>query len=149
MAKKRDIVLSIRPVYATKILEGTKTVELRRRFPIDMGVGTIALIYTSSPVQAITGYARITEVLKMPISKIWRSYRAAACISREDFDQYFAGLREGFAILLDKPRRVHQRVAVDELLEDFGLVPPQSFRYVGEEYQALLHDERLQIPVRY
>jgi hypothetical protein len=30
---QRDILVSIRPFFATKILEGQKSVELRRRFP--------------------------------------------------------------------------------------------------------------------
>ena len=30
---RRDVLVSIRPFYASKILNGHKTVELRRRFP--------------------------------------------------------------------------------------------------------------------
>ena len=40
----RDVLLSIRPVHAEKILTGDKTVELRRRFASAVTPGTLALI---------------------------------------------------------------------------------------------------------
>ena len=42
---KRDVVLSIRPHYSEKILEGRKTVELRRRFPVSVPTNTVVYIY--------------------------------------------------------------------------------------------------------
>ena len=33
MFERRDVVLSIKPEYSSKIVKGKKTVELRRRFP--------------------------------------------------------------------------------------------------------------------
>jgi predicted transcriptional regulator len=54
--------MNIRPPHASKILDGQKTVELRRKFPELTTKGTIALIYSSSPVRVIVGYARIKRV---------------------------------------------------------------------------------------
>jgi predicted transcriptional regulator len=67
---QRDILVSIRPVFATKILEGQKSVELRRRFPIQAGAGCRLLIYSSRPVSAVVGFARIKTVLKLPVARI-------------------------------------------------------------------------------
>jgi predicted transcriptional regulator len=53
---KRDVLVSIRPFYASKILTGHKTVELRRKFPEVGAVGATALIYSSSPVSAVVGW---------------------------------------------------------------------------------------------
>src|SRR5258708_7579220 len=92
----RDLLVSIRPCYASKILDGQKTVELRRRFPEHNAVGATAFIYSSSPVCAVVGFARIRHVLKLPVSEIWRDYGAAACISKDDFKAYFVGLRHGY-----------------------------------------------------
>src|SRR5438132_6873311 len=94
----RRVLVSIRPLYASKILDGEKTVELRRRFPEINSTGATAIIYSSSPVRAIVGYARIKCALKLPVSTIWSEHGVAACISRADFDTYFTGLGFGFAI---------------------------------------------------
>ena len=63
---KRDVLMSIRPQYASKILDGRKTVELRRKFPEVGAIGATVLIYSSSPVKAIVGTARIKKVAKLP-----------------------------------------------------------------------------------
>jgi predicted transcriptional regulator len=143
---KRNVLVSIRPIYATKILNGLKTVELRRRFPRATTCGAMAMIYSSSPVQAIVGFARIKEVLHLPVSGIWRDYGAAACIARDQFDEYFSGRNHGFAILLDDVRALRRQVKVVDMKKNFGIVPPQSFRYLDERHYSLLKDERVQIP---
>jgi hypothetical protein len=58
---RRDVLVSIRPNFASKILDGDKTVELRRKFPEVGAMGMTALIYSSSPVSAIVGYARFDD----------------------------------------------------------------------------------------
>ena len=146
---RRNVLVSIRPAYASKILEGLKTVELRRKFPKETTIGATAVIYSSSPVCAIVGYARIKDVHKLRVSEIWKQYAGAACIARKDFDAYFSGLEYGFAIFLDRIKSLVQHLKADELENEFGLFPPQSFRYLTEEPGSLLHDERLQTSHRY
>ena len=146
---KRDVLVSIRPYYAEKIIGGQKTVELRRRFPEEAATGGLALIYSSSPVRAIIGYARIKDVRRLPVEQIWQEHGADACISRDDFDRYFDGLGYGFAILLAEVRKLTKQVGASDLQERFGFVAAQSFRYVGEEYHSLLKDERVQTSRRH
>lgn len=141
---RRDFLVSIRPLYAEKIINGAKTVELRRRFVNEIDPGAVVLIYSSSPIQAIVGYAAISGVQRLPIEKMWRKHAEAACIRRRDFDSYFAGLEVGYAILLGTVRRFRQAFAAAELRKRFGFVPPQSFRYLPEAYYALLKHEQLQ-----
>ena len=145
----RDILMSIRPLYASKILCGQKTVELRRRFPELTTKGSIALIYSSSPVRAVVGYVRIKRVIKLPVSKIWKEHGPAACISKDDFDSYFAGLTYGFAILFESVHPLKNRLIAKDLEQQFGIVPPQSYRYVTDRCIALLTNGWLQTPGRY
>jgi predicted transcriptional regulator len=145
----RDVLVSIRPFYASKILDGRKTVELRRRFPEVGTVGALALIYSSSPVRAIVGYARIKMVLKLPLSQLWKEHGTAACISKKEFDAYFVGLRFGFAIVLEGVGTLKRELKAAELEMQLGIVPPQSYRYVTDDCIALLDDDRFQIPYRY
>jgi len=145
---KRDVLVSIKPVYVEKILDGQKTVELRRKFP-DTSVGATILIYSTSPVQAVVGYARIKAVLKMPVDEIWSDFGDSACIRKTDFDDYFDGLDAGYAIQLEGVTALERQMPASELRDAFGFVPPQSFRYLDGDYNSLLRDERLQTPYRH
>jgi predicted transcriptional regulator len=146
---KRDILFSIRPFYADKILEGQKTVELRRKFPEFGTTGSTALIYATSPVSAVVGTAIIRSVIKLSLSKLWKAHGPSACIAKVDFDGYFAGQDYGFAIMLDSAKQLKSQLTASDLEIEFGIVPPQSYRYLDEERVALLNDGRLQTVDRY
>jgi len=147
--KPRSVLFSIKPAYANKILEGLKTVELRRRFPEVGMAGSTAVIYCTSPVRAIIGSAEIKEVRKLPLSRLWRSHGRAACIARDDFNEYFSGQAHGFAIILTGAKTLRSRLTASDLATRYGIVPPQSYRYLAEDLVALLHDGRLQAPGRH
>jgi len=141
---RRDVLVSIRPIYADQIIGGSKTVEFRRRFPKNLSPGTTLLIYSSSPTRAIIGCADIEKVHQLSVQALWRRYGAAGCIDRGAFFEYFEGLKMGSAILLQNVRRFRSRVPAAVLKSQFGLMAPQSFMYLREEHQSLLHDNSLQ-----
>jgi predicted transcriptional regulator len=143
---RRDIVVSIRPRYASKIIDGSKTVELRRRFPETLDWNTVIVIYASSPIRAIVGVAWVKEIKRLPVKQLWKQFGQAACIAKDDFDTYFSGIAYGYAIVLDHVRRLREQMHATELAKRFGFVPPQSFCYLGKEYDFLLRNEQLQIP---
>jgi predicted transcriptional regulator len=138
---RRDVVLSIRPLYSQKIFEGTKTVELRRRFPISAPRGTIAYIYSSSPVRAMIGSTEIEAVSKLPVGEIWKRFGKMAQISKTDFDDYFAGLTEGFALKISNARPFTRPLDLTELRDRFGFEPPQSFLYANSILRTALQNE--------
>src|SRR5215467_5290123 len=117
---KRDVVLSVRPIYSRQLIEGKKTIELRRRFPISAPRGTIAYIYSTSPVQAMIGSAQISDVLKLPITEIWKKFGKLAQIDKPDFNAYFSGLDEGFALKIRNPRAFTRPIDLAELRTRFG-----------------------------
>jgi predicted transcriptional regulator len=138
---RHDFVLSVNPDYANKIVDGKKTAELRRRFPLTTMTGAIAYIYATSPVQAIIGFAIIKMVQQLPVRDIWQGFSDAACIAKDDFETYFAGIDKGHVVVLDRARRFRDSVSVDQLKARFGFVPPQSFCYADESYRTLLKNE--------
>ena len=143
---RRDVVFSIKPHYAERILNGRKTIELRRRFPIDVPRGTTALIYTSSPTRALTGIAEIQSVVKLSPDAIWRTFAKDACVTREAFDLYFAGLEQGFAIRLARARPLRRHVDLSELRDRFCFEPPQSFLYAKPQLRQALSYEFSELP---
>ena len=138
----RDVVFSIRPAHAQKILDGTKTVELRRRFAAAVQPGTLALIYTTSPTSALTGFANIRAVEYLALSDLWKAHKTAACLGRSDFETYFSGLDRGYAIVLDSAKPLDRPVGLPELRKRFGFEPPQSYQYASPYMRGLVEHER-------
>ena len=142
----RDVVFSIKPEYSSKILNGEKTIELRRRFPMSVPAGTTALIYETSPTRALSGIAEIGKVHRRSPQEIWNSFSDRACIARKDFDAYFDGSDCAFAIELRRGRRLPRPLELRELRDRFSFEPPQSFLYATPKMREALLHERAQIP---
>ena len=143
---QRDVVLSIKPHYSEKILEGSKTVELRRRFPLSAPSGAIAYIYSTSPVKAMVGTAAIRDVLKLPVEQIWAEFESTASIERDQFNKYFEGVDHGFALLFEDVKTFSRPLPLSELREKFGFEPPQSFLYAKRDLRKALQDEPAVVP---
>jgi predicted transcriptional regulator/transcriptional regulator with XRE-family HTH domain len=142
----RDVLFSIRPTHAEKILTGNKTVELRRRFANTVTPGTLALIYSTSPTSALTGSAKIKAVQCTDLPTLWKTHRKAACLDKSDFEAYFTGLERGYAIILESARPLERPVGLTELRKRFGFEPPQSYQYASPRIRGLVENERPQAP---
>ncbi|HEY5305207.1 MAG TPA: helix-turn-helix domain-containing protein [Pseudolabrys sp.] len=138
---KRDVVLSIHPVHSDRIFDGSKTIELRRRFPVSAAHGTLAYIYSTSPVRAMVGRAQIDDVIKLPLKSLWKTYGKMAQISRNDFDDYFSGVSDGFALKIAKAKPFRRPLDLEELRKRFGFEPPQSFLYATPSLRTALQNE--------
>ncbi|SDQ79455.1 helix-turn-helix domain-containing protein [Brevundimonas sp. 374] len=137
----RDVVFSIKPEYSRKIIGGSKTIELRRRFPKTVSEGTRALIYETSPTRALIGMAEISGVSRMSPDELWAAYSEEACIARTDFDNYFSGVEVGVAIRLCRARPLRRTIELPELRSRFSFEPPQSFLYASAQMRDAMVDE--------
>lgn len=135
---RHDFVLSIKPQYAVKIVEGLKKVELRRRFPYGTVTGARLYIYATVPVQAVIGYATIRVVERMPVEQIWHTYHDVAYISREDFEGYYHGVTCGYVLVLENAIRLKQPVTLAVLKSELKFTPPQSFTYADDDFRHLI-----------
>lgn len=138
---RKDVIFSIKPVYSDRILEGSKQVELRRRFPKRVPRGTHAIIYSTTPVRAMVGMAEIYGVDSGSPSGIWKEYSSVAGIPRVDYDSYFAGTDTAFAVKLKDPVRFRDPIPLAELRARFKFEPPQSFVYAPSGFRKVLCDE--------
>lgn len=131
------VLVSLHPGFAQAISEGSKTVELRRRFP-DIPPGTWLVVYVTQPVGAVVGMVRIEAVVRAPIERLWCQVRCHAGISEATFFDYFSGCSEGTGVFLGERRAVGPFLAaeMDEIIPGFR--PPQSFRYVERSGLAAL-----------
>ena len=138
----RALFLSLKPPYADLILDGDKTVELRRIRP-RAAAGTLAIVYASSPVQAVLGTCVLDQIRCGTPDAIWKLHGPHTGIRRTDFRRYFDGADVAVAITVSDPRRLDEPVPLHDLRAVFsGFAPPQSFRYVTPGMAKALAQER-------
>ena len=133
---RNAIVLSIRPRYVERIVDGLKTVELRRRFPL-LAEHSAVLLYSTSPVQSIVGHAVLAEVVRLSPRALWRRFARAAAVTRDEFDVYFRGVEVGCALRLTHFRKFPRPIPLPDLERRFAFCPPQSFCYWREPLTTL------------
>jgi len=132
------LFLSVKPIFASRILDGTKTIELRRVRP-NVVSGDVVLIYSTSPEMALLGSAQVAQILSGTPQDIWPQVLDHASVSQAQFDDYFSGATTAIGIRLRAVRRLARPIHLQELRERWPwLKPPQSFRYVD----ALLDADR-------
>ncbi|WP_319519671.1 ASCH domain-containing protein [uncultured Martelella sp.] len=138
MDERRDAIISIRPPYAEAILDGAKTIELRRRIP-SLSVGTTLWIYATKPVGAVIGLARVQRIVRGDPEQIWLDFGHAAAIDRVSYEAYFSGADEAIGIILADVERSEEFVEIEKLRTiREGFHPPQVLMWIsGTEAQNL------------
>lgn len=142
----RPFVLSIRPTYIERILDGRKTVELRRRFPTSATPQSPMILYSTSPVQSIVAIASLEAVIEYSIKWLWRTFGEAAAVTRREFNEYFDGRDRGCALRLSRVCAFDQPIHLRDLVRQFDFSPPQSFCYWKTPIVQLAAHGRVEIP---
>jgi predicted transcriptional regulator len=132
-----DAIISIHPDYADAILEGTKTIELRRRIP-ELASGSRLWIYATRPTGAVVGVATIADVNRAHPRTIWQRHKNKTGLDHASFAEYFCGAQEAVAIFLKAAERVGP-ITVDQLrqIRDRFHPPQVLVRLTASEGRAL------------
>jgi len=135
-----NVLLSIKPEFADKILDGEKQYEFRRSAFQDASEVDTVFLYSSSPVQRVVGAITIGDVVEDEPRDLWKRFGdSSGMSSRERFLQYFDGAMTGYAIEIGKSYRLSNSINPRTFVSDF--VPPVSFYYLGDELQSVLESE--------
>jgi predicted transcriptional regulator len=125
MVPKYDAIISIHPHYASAILDGAKTVELRRKIP-SLETGTRLWIYATRPTCAVVGFAVLGSVVKAHPESIWDRFQSNAAIGHNEFQEYFNGASQAVALCLLDAQRSFTSVSLLQLRSlRSGFHPPQ------------------------
>lgn len=134
MGKIFSVLMSIKPEFAFKILEGDKKCEFRRipprRAPLRV------FIYVSSPYQRIIGFGEVCSVIEEEVEVLWEKYGSWGGIEKRAFLDYFKGSQRGSALVFSEVRKYPVFIKPRGILPNF--TPPQNFYYLGEEEVRLL-----------
>lgn len=123
-----DVIMSIKPQYVDKILNGTKKFEFRKSIPKRIYEIDKAFIYSSFPIQRVVGYFTVKKVHKMNPLDLWLHTWKQAGIGINDFQQYFQNKEFGYAIEVDEVI-IYQKPLLFKEIDPIGKVP-QSFKYI-------------------
>lgn len=122
------ILLSIKPEYVQRIMDGTKKFEYRRRIFKRKNINTV-VIYATKPVGKVIGEFKIKKVISDSPQTVWHKTHKYAGLNEEDFYKYFNGINEAFAIQISEFTKYNTHLDLSEL-EDGNIRAPQSFIYL-------------------
>jgi predicted transcriptional regulator len=125
----RAVLLSVKPRYSELIVAGSKRVEFRRVWAAEP-VRWVA-VYSSSPAQVIVGIVEVESVVVATPTALWQlNGTLGGGLTRDELRSYFAGRRQGFALLLGRRFVPPQPIVPAKVVPTFRA--PQSFRYLTE-----------------
>jgi predicted transcriptional regulator len=137
------VLLSVRPRFAAALLDGSKTVELRRR-RARLAPGTMCLLYESSPTCALVGAFRVARTDTATPDQLWARHAAAMGLTRDEYDSYLEGADQPCAIVVDAAVSFPQPVRLTELRRrQRHFVTPQSYRFLRDRELPSLLSEQL------
>jgi predicted transcriptional regulator len=122
------LLMSIKAEHASKVLSGTKKVEIRRRFS-KKWTGCKVSIYASGRERCLVGEASISRVVVGDPESIWQSFHEQLGCTRPEFDKYTRPLGEIYAIVLENAIPYQKRISLREVsnLTQKELRPPPSY----------------------
>jgi predicted transcriptional regulator len=135
----RALLISIQPRFANAILDGTKTIELRRTMPT-LKPGALALIYSSSPTKAVVGWATVEDVVRATPKALWKKHKRCTGVTSAEFMDYFEGRTNAYGLQLSAVSRAERNLGL-AALRKYGLEPPQSWRYITTDLATALRHE--------
>lgn len=121
------VLLSIKPEFALKILQGSKKYEFRRTIFKREGIKTVVL-YASSPISKVVGEFEVDSILCDHPKQLWTKTKKHAGISKNSFFKYFSSKRNGYAIKIKNYITYKKPIALKKLALS---TPPQSFLYLN------------------
>ena len=123
-------LLSIRPEYVERILDGTKRVEFRKtRVSSEL---KYVVVYCTSPIKRVVAFFRVAAIVHGAPTRIWAQYRNVAGVSYAFFRDYYGNSRSAVAIEVDEVFPLMSPIPLHEL--DAELSPPQSFQYLPQSF---------------
>ena len=119
------ILLSIKPEYVERIMDGSKIYEFRKR-KCSKDIDGI-IIYSTAPVKKVVAEADVSGILEGTPEQVWKKTKSQSGISAGFFFQYYAGKDRAFAYKLSNVKKFRR----PKTLGEYGIsCAQQSFVYV-------------------
>ncbi|TAJ43619.1 hypothetical protein [Methanofollis fontis] len=129
-----NVLLSIKPVYASRIMAGTKKYEFRRSIFRRKDINSV-YIYSSYPVKKIIGKFTVGKILEDRPDLLWETVKDQSGLDESEFFKYFAGKSKGFAIEIGEFMPFKNPIDPRKCYDNF--IPPQSFYYLDHDIEQI------------
>lgn len=126
------LIISVKPKYAEKIIEGKKTIELRKCAPKRVSKNDRLLLYVTSPVKELWGLYKIKEIIVEEPKKFWELYGHKTGISENEFENYYKNSSKAFGIeIVEIQNYMKYSIKLNSLRKLIpGFMPPQTYSYI-------------------
>jgi len=124
-----DVLLSIKPKYANKIIDGEKKYEFRKIRLDKQKIGHV-YIYSTSPVKKSLPGLLSMILSKTPQERLWKRCKKYSGVTKEEFFSYYAEKEVAFAIPIKKVEPLE--VPIDPYAKMVNFTPPQSYYYLKD-----------------
>ncbi len=130
--KNKYLFISVKPEFASKIMSKEKSIELRKVKP-NVTKGDYIVIYASTPMKCVVGFAKIKQIIVTKPANMWDKYSDVLGIDRERFDAYYKNKEKAIGIELESVKS-STPISLMQLRTLYsGFQPPQVYRYVTNE----------------
>ena len=122
------VLLSIKPEFVEKIMNGTKKFEFRKTLFKRRDVSTV-VIYASFPVKQVVGEFVIKRIISEDVDSLWNITSESAGITKRSYNEYFERKKIANAIEIGRLTKYKK----PKKLSDFDIAyAPQSFCYIAQ-----------------
>jgi predicted transcriptional regulator len=133
-----NALISIKPIYVNKLIEGEKTVEIRNRH-INLLPDSRLWIYSTLPKACIQATVRVERVEVGTPTSIWCQYKDSIGVSKERYYHYINGSRSVAAIVMNNVWKLPIDITLQRLRKKVpGFHPPQFIKYLKDTDPLLL-----------
>jgi predicted transcriptional regulator len=127
------LLFAVKPRWSTMLLDGSKTVEFRRRGPDPRtAIGKPFLLYASAPVCTLVGYGRILDCIRESPLQLWNRCAKHGGVKETEFDTYFRGTTIGDALIVECAP-LARSLTLDLLQQAYNWRPPMSWSWLAAE----------------
>ena len=136
--KPKVLLLSIKPCFVQKILDGEKKVELRKVRP-QLNPGDYILVYESAPAKILRGWFEVQNIVCAEPSLLWQEVKQDSGLTKREFDLYYENSSLGVGIFI-KDKRITALPLHEVRLKWSNFRPPQSFHYLKDDEISLAEE---------
>ncbi|MBC6108995.1 ASCH domain-containing protein [Pedobacter fastidiosus] len=126
------LLISIKEKYVSRIISGSKTIELRKAQP-KVKAGDTVIIYTTQPKKAVTAIATVKQIIKLSPQKMWERYENNLGITQNEFEDYYQNSSTAVGIELCSIIQLDSEILLSAIkMIHPRFTPPQTFKYLDK-----------------
>ena len=120
-----NILLPIKPKYATRIMDGVKKYEFRTKVPKQ--IPDYLLVYAAAPIKKVVARVKVLGIMKDTPERLFEQTELYAGIDKKHFLEYFKNRKIAYAYKLGSIEKFNP--AKD--LKEYGInYIPQNYVYI-------------------